>query len=53
MKQFFRILFKEIKLFIKHYNHIKLYDDVWKRPDGVCVNDENKKWDKYWQKIEE
>jgi hypothetical protein len=29
----------------------KLYDDVWRAPNGFCVNDDGDRWDRHWQKI--
>lgn len=35
----------------KHRHDKPLYEDIWRRPDGVCVNDEGQVWDQYWQNI--
>jgi hypothetical protein len=31
--------------------HVRLYDNIWRRPDGVCVNDEGRQWDEHWQEL--
>ena len=33
-----------------HRRDYQLYDDVWRRPDGKCVNDAGEVWDQYWQR---
>ena len=37
-----------LRLLWLHRRNVKLYDDVWRRPDGVCVNDEGTELDKNW-----
>lgn len=35
----------------QHRGQVQLYDNVWRRPDGVCVDDNGRVWDEFWQKV--
>ena len=45
-------LFTWLRLRWRHRSHVPLYPDVWRRPDGVCVNDAGRVWDEFWQQPE-
>ena len=34
-----------------HRGETKLWDDVWRRPDGSCVNDAGKVLGKHWEDL--
>lgn len=39
-----------IKLYWIHRNNTRLYDDIWRRPDGACVTDDGlRMWDFQWK----
>ena len=44
-----RKLFNLILLRLRHWGEVRLYDNVWRRPDGVDVDDQGRVWDKHWQ----
>jgi hypothetical protein len=35
----------------QHRGQVQLYDNIWRRRDGVCVDDNGREWDEYWQKV--
>ena len=46
-----RKLYKLFLLRLRHWGEVRLYDNVWRRPDGVDVDDRGRTWDKHWQNI--
>lgn len=42
---------KNVRLHYKHRRNDALYDNIWRRPDGVCVNDAGEELGLHFQEI--
>jgi hypothetical protein len=40
---------QRVKFWHGHREHRRLYDNVWLRPDGVCVDGEHRELDGHWR----